>query len=77
MAFLEIVGNFILFIPLPSAIFVSINRKTTGLTALIISIIIECIQYSLNIGFFDVDDMILNTLGGIAGVAVLNKLVKI
>lgn len=45
------------------------NRKflrVLGMTFLL-SLFIECIQLIFRVGSFDVDDLILNTLGGVIG----------
>ena len=43
--------------------------RTMGLTFLL-SLFIECIQLIFRVGSFDVDDLILNTLGGVIGFCV-------
>lgn len=67
----NIVGNIILFVPwgfLSPLTFISLeNRwKATVLTT-ILSLTAEVIQYTMQVGVFDVDDILLNTLGGIIG----------
>ena len=64
-------GNVIAFIPFGFMIpIVSLKNRvffrTVGLTFLL-SLFIECIQLITRVGSFDVDDLILNTLGGIIG----------
>lgn len=65
----NIVGNIIMFIPYGFfASYFLKNRKfsTIGILAIIVSLTIEIVQ--LNIGrVFDIDDVILNTIGAIIG----------
>ena len=74
--FIEIVGNIVMFIPLCYAIIWLFNTKisTRKFIVLIIvsSVLIEFLQFILNKGVLDIDDVILNTIGGIIGV-VLQK----
>lgn len=67
----NILGNIIGFIPLGvllPVLFVRLQRigKTIGVVFLI-SLSFETIQLLFNLGVFDVDDLILNTLGGAIG----------
>ena len=71
---LNLFGNVLAFIPV--VVMVPIvsrkNRKffrVLGLTFLL-SLFIECIQLIFKVGSFDVDDLILNTLGGVIGYVV-------
>lgn len=69
-AFKNIVGNIVTFIPLGffvSTIFFRTKFFKTILTCVAIILIIECGQFVLKIGFFDVDDIILNLLGCLLG----------
>ena len=68
----ELFGNIVLFIPL--GFFLSIYSKweksifiKVALKTVIIMMIIESIQGITHYGMFDVDDVILNTIGSIAG----------
>lgn len=71
-AFKNIIANILVFIPL--GFFVSNkNSKNVFKTLVIcISVIlsIECIQLLFKIGFFDVDDIILNFIGSLIGVLI-------
>lgn len=71
-AFKNIIANILVFIPL--GFFVSSkNSKNVFKTLVIcISVIlsIECIQLLFKIGFFDVDDIILNFLGSLIGLII-------
>nr|WP_243864245.1 VanZ family protein [Alkalibacillus almallahensis] len=71
----NIVGNILLFVPLGfmlSLKFSKLNSVTrVGVAGLLISSLIELVQLLLPIRAFDVDDIILNTLGSIFGFFVL------
>ncbi|TFB22938.1 VanZ family protein [Filobacillus milosensis] len=67
----NLAGNIIGFIPfgiLVPLVFNSFrNLKKTVLAAFCLSFTYECLQFLFVIGSFDVDDLILNTLGGLIG----------
>lgn len=72
--FMNIFGNIIAFMPcgylLPS---MSDKRRTLTsnlLSGFSISLMIECTQLVFRVGSFDVDDLMLNTLGAVSGFAV-------
>jgi len=74
IAFIEnLFGNVIAFMPF--GFFIPIisprNRKFLNVLALtfLLSLTVETIQLMLKVGSFDVDDLLLNTLGGITGYA--------
>ena len=77
-AFKNIIANILVFIPL--GFFVSNkNSKNVFKTLVIcISVIlsIECIQLLFKIGFFDVDDIILNFIGSLIGIGINKILIK-
>ena len=68
---LNLFGNVLAFIPFGVMVPI-VSRKNRrffrvlGLTFLL-SLFIECIQLIFKVGSFDVDDLILNTVGGIIG----------
>lgn len=67
--FTNIFGNILLFIPLG----IILNYQTKSLIIKIIYLlwiimIIEYIQYKLNLGIFDILDIVLNLIGGIIGI---------
>lgn len=68
---LNIVGNVVAFIPFGMLIRWARNKKTRALVALLYSLsftlLIEIVQYITKLGVFDVDDIIMNTLGGMIG----------
>ncbi|HTL08534.1 MAG TPA: VanZ family protein [Chitinophagaceae bacterium] len=71
----DLVGNIVLFIPLPFFLSLIFNIKSTArlvLVCFLISLVVEVTQYVAGIGVADVDDIIFNTLGACMG-AVLVK----
>jgi len=74
--YIDLVGNVIIFVPFAAAIHFLGYKKTTDISKILIilatSICIEVIQYIYNIGVFDVDDILLNLLGGITGIYLFN-----
>lgn len=77
--FLNIVGNIIGFMPLGFFLPIISRRSrhwyNTVLLSFLFSLCIETVQLVYKVGSFDVDDMILNTLGGVLGY-ILYKLVQ-
>lgn len=75
LLFSNIIGNILLFVPwgiLSAQIFplLNSNMKVAAIAALA-STTAELLQYVFHLGVFDVDDIFLNTLGGIAGYMLL------
>ncbi len=68
--FLNIFGNVLLFMPL-GAFLCAVPKKTNIFICVMISalfsLLIETLQFCFNLGSFDVDDLILNTAGGLLG----------
>lgn len=69
-AFSNIVGNIILFFPL--GVYMPLllkNKRLLSYTLLIcsISMIVEVLQFLFRVGATDIDDVLLNTLGGAMG----------
>lgn len=69
--FLNIAGNVLCFMPF-GAILPVLNRKARNffmitLLSFEFSLLVECAQLVSKVGSFDVDDLILNTLGGMLG----------
>lgn len=69
--FTNIFGNVLCFVPF-GAIFPVLNRKTRHFVVIVLlsfqfSLIVECIQLISKVGSFDVDDLLLNTIGGMIG----------
>lgn len=69
--FLNLYGNIIAFVPFGMLLRWARNKNTTFMQAFAYSfeftLTIEVAQYITKLGVFDVDDIILNTLGGIIG----------
>lgn len=77
-AFKNIIANILVFIPLG---FFILNKNTKNVfktLVICISVIlsIECIQLFFKIGFFDVDDIILNFIGSLIGIGINKILIK-
>lgn len=74
----QVIGNIILFFPMPIFLFFIIKwrKRTVLIVSVLISAGIECIQLIINIitrypsRMFDVDDIILNSIGAIVGICV-------
>ena len=68
---IELFGNIVLLMPLSFALKQLFNKqyvlKTFLSIVLFLSVFIEFIQYLFNIGVADIDDVILNTVGGFVG----------
>ena len=68
--FSNLFGNIVLFVPL-SFIFISIFRvyklSAILISSLILSFVIESLQYIFEVGYADVDDIMLNVTGAAAG----------
>ncbi|MEF9951107.1 MAG: VanZ family protein [Clostridium sp.] len=77
-AFLNMLGNIVIFAPFGyclGLIFKWFNRTwKVGLASFILSVTFEILQYTLYIGSLDIDDVILNTLGGVIGYGVYKLL---
>lgn len=70
-AFGNVVGNIVIFIPLGAYLLLFKNDKrviTNLLFIFIVSLLVEIIQGILGIGASDIDDIILNCLGGLIGI---------
>ncbi|WP_241243033.1 VanZ family protein [Paenibacillus whitsoniae] len=70
-AFSNVVGNILIFIPLGTylLLFKENKRVTTNLLIIFfVSLSVEIIQGLLGIGASDIDDIILNGLGGLIGI---------
>ncbi|MBP3325970.1 MAG: VanZ family protein [Coprococcus sp.] len=67
----NIVGNVVAFMPFGMLIRWARNKRTNAWIALLYSfsftLLIETIQYISMLGVFDVDDIIMNTVGGMLG----------
>ncbi|MBV7504834.1 VanZ family protein [Bacillus sp. sid0103] len=72
---INLVGNIAVFIPF--GMFLVLLSKNKGMSfigvlarSLSLSLCLECLQVVFSIGIFDVDDLILNTFGGLLGYCV-------
>jgi len=73
--FENFLGNIFLFIPLPFVLVLFLpfkNLKLILITSILTSILIETIQYVLEIGIADIDDILLNTTGALIGILILS-----
>ncbi|MBD5137184.1 MAG: VanZ family protein [Lachnospiraceae bacterium] len=70
-AFLNLIGNIAAFVPFGMFLPMIKSKKTGLINTVIISFLfsacIETIQLYFKLGVFDVDDIVLNTLGGFIG----------
>ncbi|MWC27615.1 VanZ family protein [Paenibacillus sp. MMS18-CY102] len=70
-AFSNVVGNIVIFIPLGIFLLVFKNGKrimANVLLLFLVSLFVEIMQWLLGIGVADIDDIILNSLGGWIGI---------
>ena len=69
--FINLVGNVAMFIPLGFAVpalYDSMRKGLrTGIACFLASLLAETMQLILRVGCFDVDDLLLNTIGGCIG----------
>ena len=77
LAFYNIAGNIVVFIP--GGVYLALlnrNEKTLVNTAYIaaFSLEVEMVQYMTSRGVADIDDLMLNTLGGLLGIYLLRRL---
>ncbi len=79
LALNNVLGNIIVFIPY--GIYIQVLRKDkrfgiSFLQVLFTSVSIEIIQFAFNLGAADIDDVILNCLGGLIGIGIYKLLLK-
>ncbi|MBQ4231821.1 MAG: VanZ family protein [Lachnospiraceae bacterium] len=71
LAIINVIGNTLIFVPFGALLFIFSKKlakfHNTVLLSLLLSLAIETTQYFTRVGVFDVDDIMLNTLGGIIG----------
>lgn len=75
----EILGNCVLFVPFSWFVHTLFGKQKKIRTAIILVLVVLCIenlQYWLHIGTFDIDDIILNVSGGLAGIFLFDLLHK-
>lgn len=73
----EIFYNILLFVPLAVILYKIHPTKTIILPIIAFSILIECAQYIWHIGLCEIDDIISNTIGSIAGYRIAKHLEKL
>ncbi|MFC0216242.1 VanZ family protein, partial [Paenibacillus chartarius] len=79
-AFVNVVGNIVIFIPIGTYLSLFKNDKrvlTNLLLIFILSSFIEIIQGLFGIGASDIDDILLNCLGGLVGIFGYKLLLRI
>ncbi len=67
----NVLGNIVVFVPLGAylALYYRDRRTLTDLLAIfIVSLLVETVQWFFGLGIADVDDVILNCLGGLTGI---------
>ena len=75
----NVLGNIVLFMPLGLLLRLTRPGQKIRWTVLIVclaSIAVEVAQYALGVGAADIDDVILNTLGGLLGALVFSLLAR-
>ena len=75
----NLLGNIVLFIPLGMYFMLFSKDKKTKKSVLwicLISTTVELIQYAFKLGVGDIDDVILNTLGGYLGIVIYQILLS-
>ena len=78
-AFSNVVGNIILFVPLGVYLPLFIREKgilKNVLWIILISALVEILQFVFRVGASDIDDVILNGLGGFIGIIAYRILLK-
>jgi glycopeptide antibiotics resistance protein len=79
---INVLGNVIAFIPfgffLPIVTKWKMNFRFVVLVTFFFSLAVECVQLVTRVGSFDVDDLILNTLGGLLGcvISMIRKAIR-
>lgn len=70
-------GNIVLFVPLGIYLMIYYKKNSPQkviVTALLVSMLAEVLQFIFAIGSLDIDDVILNTLGAVVGVGIYQML---
>ncbi len=76
IAVINLVGNVVLFMPvgyLAALVYPKISWLIVALLAITSGFTIEAVQFVFRIGIFDIDDVILNAIGIIAGYQLCRK----
>lgn len=75
----NVLGSFALYIPLGvllPCLFPKLSMRKAVLAGFLMSLCCELIQYAAAVGTADIDDLMLNTLGALAGAALYCKLLR-
>lgn len=78
-AFSNVIGNIVLFVPLGVYLPLFIGEKNilkNVLWIILISVLVEILQFIFKVGVSDIDDVILNGFGGFIGVIAYKILLK-
>lgn len=70
----NLIGNVVIFFPLGIYLSLLKNIKHPLISVVFFSFTAEIIQFTFNLGIFDIDDIILNTIGGAIGIIVIKIL---
>lgn len=74
----NLLGNIVAFMPMGIGLYGIFGKmrkfKVFVIICLLASLIIEITQYSLSVGAFDIDDLILNVIGGCIGFYIMKFL---
>ncbi len=78
IATLNILGNIIIFVPLGIICKMQLEKRNSVsiIYIFLISLSVEIVQYIFALGVSDIDDIILNTIGGAMGVGIYNVIIK-
>lgn len=76
----NVLGNVVLF--LPPGIYLTLFNRTKKITIntlwiVLISVAVEILQYVMRVGVTDIDDVLLNGLGGFLGIIIFKIIYKI
>ena len=75
----NIIGNIVLFLPL--GVYITLLNKNKRLSVnlciiVLTSLVVEIAQYLFKVGATDIDDVILNTLGGLIGILIFKLIYR-
>ena len=79
-ALINLAGNIVIFVPLGVYLTMFGGSKSIGKNLLYVlgfSSLVEIIQYTFKLGIGDIDDIILNCLGGLLGILLYKILLKL
>lgn len=80
LALKNLLGNIVVFIPFGLYVQALIKKSSLAKNVIVVavsSIAVELIQLALAVGALDIDDVILNTLGGLVGILLFRLLTRI